>query len=346
MLAALLIALIVMLFVDVGLSEHNVAASTPLAVIGRVIAHHLPVVGAYVPQTVMPDYVESIVWQIRVPRAVAGIFVGMLLALAGVAFQSLLMNPLADPYTTGVASGSAMGTILLGIFGGGAWAAWLNGFALVGAAFASGLLAVSIVYMMARINGRVSPQSFLLSGTIVGSFFFALVPLLLSTTANSGPQQQAAILSTLFGSLNNIGWDKCALLVPFAALGLGLLWTGASELDIMALGEESAAHLGVDTEAFKRRIIVIGALMTAAAVSVAGIIAFVGFLVPHLARRLVGSNHRDLVPASALLGGFVVLLAECLSRVAFNNLGIGVITSLLGVPFFCALMRRRMVGKS
>ena len=337
-------ALLAMLVFDVSMAPRGTVSDTiPPTLVMRVVAHHLPIIGRYAPlppQT--PPFVESIVWSQRVPRALGGVLIGMMLAMAGVAFQSLLMNPLADPYTTGVASGSALGAIALGAASSAA-AAWMGGFAQIGAAFASGLLAVSIVYMLARVGGRVSAQTFLLSGTIVGSFFFSLVPLLLSWSNDKSLDQRNLILSSLFGSLNRLDWTKCGLLLPFCALGLALLSVGALELDMMALGEESAAHLGVDTEAFKRRVILIGSLMTAAAVAVAGIIAFVGFLVPHLARRLVGSNHRDLVPASALLGGFVVVLAEYLSRVWLHDLEIGIITSLLGVPFFCALMRRRMV---
>jgi iron complex transport system permease protein len=340
-------ALLAMLIFDVSMAPKGIVSDKiPPSLVVRVIARHAPVLGKYIqPPSGTPIFVntvDSIVWSQRLPKALGGVLIGMMLAMAGVAFQSLLMNPLADPYTTGVASGSALGAIALGAASSAA-AAWMGGFAQIGAAFASGLLAVSIVYMLARVGGRVSAQTFLLSGTIVGSFFFSLVPLLLSWSNDKSLDQRNLILSSLFGSLIRMDWTKCGLLLPFCALGFLLLWVGAAELDMMALGEESAAHLGVDTEAFKRRVILIGSLMTAAAVAVAGIIAFVGFLVPHLARRLVGSNHRDLVPASALLGGFVVVLAEYLSRVWLHDLEIGIITSLLGVPFFCALMRRRMV---
>ena len=361
--AILCVVLFTMLLFDVASSTGNVSQKITSAVVLRVMIHHIPVVGSHIAPTngreawetavksarAKPNIrsdeaiLEGIVWNNRLPKVLGGVLIGMMLAMAGVAFQSLLMNPLADPYTTGVASGSALGSIFLSLAGGGI-AAWFGGFALVGAAFASGLLAVSIVYMLARVSGRVSAQTFLLSGTIVGSFFFAMVPLLLSWTNPKDPQQQRfQILSTLYGSLNYIGWPQFWVLMPFCVLGLILFWWDAAELDIMAMGgEESAAHLGVNTEAFKRRIILLGSLMTAAAVSLAGIIAFVGFLVPHVARRLVGSNHRILVPASALLGGIVVILAEYLSRVWLHDLGIGVITSLLGVPFFCALMRQKM----
>ena len=245
----------------------------------------------------------------------------MMLAMAGVAFQSLLMNPLADPYTTGVASGSALGAIALGAASSAA-AAWMGGFAQIGAAFASGLLAVSIVYMLARVGGRVSAQTFLLSGTIVGSFFFSLVPLLLSWSNDKSLDQRNLILSSLFGSLNRLDWTKCGLLLPFCAFGFGLLWVGASELDMMALGEESAAHLGVDTEAFKRRVILDRVVDDGGGSGRSG---------HHRLCRAFWFRTSPAVwsvpitaiwfPPSALLGGFVVVLAEYLSRVWLQRPG-------------------------
>ncbi len=342
---SVILALIAMLLINTVAAEPELLNKIPPGAVAQVALHHLPILKGIVPlPSGLTEPLDSIIWEIRMPRAFGGLLIGMMLGIAGVAFQSLLGNPLADPYTTGVASGSALGALLLGTFA-STFASAYGGFALTGAAFASGMLAVTIVYTLARVNGRVSAQTFLLAGTIVGSFFFALVPLLLSWTSRNNPEQRTQLLSTLFGSLNNIDWARCGMLSCFCALGLLWLWKSASELDIMALGEESAAHLGVDTEAFKRHVIVVAALLTAATVAVAGIIAFVGFLVPHGARRLVGSNHRGLVPMAALLGGLMVMLADCLSRVVLHDLEIGVITSLLGVPFFCLLMRREMMSR-
>lgn len=342
---SVILALIAMLLFNTVAAEPALQGKIPPDEVVQIALHHLPLLHRIVPlPSEITERLDSITWEIHMPRALGGLLIGMMLGIAGVAFQSLLGNPLADPYTTGVASGSALGTLLLGTFASTVATAY-GGFALTGAAFASGMLAVAIVYSLARVNGRVSAQTFLIAGTIVGSFFFALVPLFLSWTSQNDPQQRASLLSTLFGSLGEIDWAKCGMLSCFCTLGLLWLWKSASELDIMALGEESAVHMGVDTEAFKRQVIVIGGLLTAATVAVAGIIAFVGFLVPHVARRLVGSNHRHLVPMAALLGGLVVMLADCLSRVVLHDLEIGVITSLLGVPFFCLLMRKEMVSR-
>ena len=169
---------------------------------------------------------------------------------------------------------------------------------------------------------------------------------MLSLANRSGNiDRQGAILAQLLGNLQFLGWNSVGMLMPFALAGGWILWRSRQELNLMAQGEESAAHLGVDTEHFKRKVIVAGSLVTAAAVSVAGIIAFVGLVVPHSARRIVGPDHRALLPASMLLGGIVLEISDLLSRVIFNQLEIGVITSLFGAPFFCYLLRKRVVGR-
>lgn len=336
-LPAMLLLLALLLNVCTGEPEAN--RFIPPSVALRVLAHHLPWIGVLPPLNANLQIADEILLQLRLPRSLGGLLVGMLLALAGVAFQSLLMNPLADPYTVGVASGSALGAVAITLLGG---AAWMGGFAQPLAAFLSGLGAVAIVYAIARVGGRVSAQTFLLSGTLVGLFFWALIPLFLTLGAKPGEGRKTGeILAALFGSLEPIGWSRVGLLLPFALAGMFLLWRSAPELDLMAFGEETAAHLGVDTESFKRRVILAGTLMTAAAVAAAGIIGFVGFIVPHLARRLVGPSHRALLPAAALLGGLVLVLADWVSRVFLHNIEVGVVTSLLGVPVFCTMLRKR-----
>jgi iron complex transport system permease protein len=333
--------LVAMTLLDIGMGEASVAQVVTPNIVLQVIGRHIPLLSEQIPP--LPEshrYVESIVWDQRVPRALGGALIGMLLALAGVAFQSLLMNPLADPYTVGVSSGSALGSMVALLLGG---AGWLGGMGQPVAAFASGMTAMLIVYALAQVSGRVSAQTFLLAGVNVGVFFWSLIPLLLALASRSGRiDRQSAILSQLLGNLQMVGWNSVGLLLPFGLAGGLLLWLSARELNLMTLGEESAAHLGVNTQAFKLRVIVAGSLVTAAAVSVAGIIAFIGLLVPHIARRLVGPDHRVLLPAAMLLGGLVIVFSDWLSRVFLAQLEIGVITSLLGAPVFCYLLRRRV----
>lgn len=340
---ALSMALILMMLLNVGMGDAEVAGLRPGTVL-RVIGSHIPLLRAYIPP--LPETqrnLDIIVWAIRIPRALGGVLIGMLLAMAGVAFQSLLMNPLADPYMVGVSAGSALGAVVVILLGG---SGLLAGFAQPLGAFAVGLLAMILVYSLARVHGRLSAQTFLLAGIVVGTFFWSLTQLVVAIAVRGKDFTAAGnIISQLLGTLDYVSWRNVGLLLPFGVVGGAVLWSAWRELDLMAMGEESAAHLGVDTEAFKRRVILAGSLVTAAAVSVAGIIAFVGLVVPHIARRLVGPRHQILLPAAMLLGGLVLELSDWLSRVLLNGLEIGVVTSLIGAPVFCYLLRRRMTTR-
>ncbi len=331
-------ALLGAILVDIWMGEANVAAFVTPGSILRVLLSHTPVVSAHIAP---PDsYIDAIVWSIRLPRVLGGALIGMLLALAGVAFQSLLLNPLADPYFIGVSSGAGLGAAIVTLMGG---TGWLAGFAPTLAAFTAGLAAVAIVYALARVNGRVPVQTFLLAGIVVGTALYSLTKLTVSLAFRAGEAYKAsAILTQLLGSLNGLGWREVWLLLPFGVLGGIVLGSSWRELNMMALGEESAAHLGVDTEQIKRRVLIAGTLVTAAAVAVGGIIAFVGMIMPQIARRLVGPDHRRLLPTAMLLGGLVLVGSDMLSRVYFAGLDIGVITSLMGAPVFCWILRRRM----
>lgn len=335
-------ALVLLMLLDIWSGEAEVAKIVTPGVVLQVIGRHIPGLSAHIAP--LPNrFVDSLVWENRLPRALGGALIGALLAMAGVAFQSLLRNPLADPYMVGVSAGSALGSVVVILLGG---TGLLAGFAQPLAAFATGLGAMLVVYGLARVGGRISVQTFLLAGIVVGTFLWSLIPLMLSLANRSGNlDRQSAILSQLLGNLQFLDWRNVEMLLPFGVIGGGALWQGRQELNLMTLGEESAAHLGVNIEAFKRRVILAGSLVTAATVSVAGIIAFVGMVVPHIARRLVGPDHRALLPAALLLGGIVLVAADCLSRVLLANLEIGVVTSLLGAPVFCYLLRRRMVAR-
>ncbi len=341
---ALAALLMIMVLLNVWMGEASVAAKVRPGLVLQVIGRHIPGLFAYVPP--LPEslaYVESIVWEQRLPRALGGALIGMLLAMAGVAFQSLLMNPLADPYMVGVSAGSALGSVVVILLGG---TALLAGFMQPLAAFVTGLLTMGVVYALARVRGKLSAQTFLLAGIVVGTFFWSLIPLSIALANRSGNfERQSLILSQLLGNLESVEWRSLGLLLPFGIAGGLTLWLGARELNLMALGEETAAHLGVNTEAFKRRVILAGSLVTAAAVSVTGIIAFVGMVVPHIARRLVGPDHRVLLPVAMLLGGLVLVVSDWLSRVFLAQLEVGVITSLLGAPVFCYLIRRHMTAR-
>jgi iron complex transport system permease protein len=340
---ALSLALAGVVILSILTGDSEVARIVTLPKVLHVIAHHL--VHAAIPDERTYQLMDAIVWEQRIPRALCGALVGMLLAMAGVAFQSLLRNPLADPYMVGVSAGSALGSVLVGL----TTASLVGRAALFAAvappigAFAMGLLTMAAVYMLSHRSGRLSTQTFLLAGIIVGTVLWSVMQLILALAVRShDPGRAEAILVQQLGSIQFVGWPDVGMLLPFGLAGMVALGSSWRELTLVALGEESAAHLGVDTEAFKRRVIIAGSLVTAAAVSVSGIIAFVGMVVPHIARRLVGPDHRSLLPAAMLLGGLVLVLSDWASRVFFNSIEIGVITSLIGGPIFCYLLRRRL----
>ncbi|CCW35778.1 ABC-type Fe3+-siderophore transport system, permease component [Chthonomonas calidirosea] len=327
------------LLLDIWMGPSDVARVVTPSVVAQTLLRHMPFLHPLAPKVATVPYADVIVWQERVPRALAGALVGMLLAAVGVAFQSLLMNPLADPYTVGIASGSALGSLLIVILGG---TAWLGGYAQMVAAFASGVLAVGFVLFIARVGGRISPQTLLLAGVIVGTFCWSLIPLIVTLGMQAGADREARIMATLFGSLESVDWQKLGLLLPFGLLGTLLLWRLAPQLDLLTFGEETAAHLGVHTERLKRTIIVAGALVTAAAVATAGIIAFIGFVTPHAARQVVGPRHRHLLPAAMLLGALLLVLSDWMARVYLFDIQVGVVTSLFGVPLFFVLLRKQL----
>jgi iron complex transport system permease protein len=281
----------------------------------------------------------AVVWDLRLPRIVLAALVGGALSLAGVATQGLLLNPLADPYILGVSSGAALGAaigILLG------WEEAAYGLGLPAVAFAGALATLALVTGLARAGGRIAGHNFLLAGVVVGSFLWALITLALSV---AGADLQRLIF-WLMGSLYARQWLHVGLLAPLALAGALALWLHARDLNVLALGDTAAQQLGVPVERTKLVVILAAALLTAGAVSVTGIIGFVGLVVPHMARRVVGPDHRLLLPAAALAGaGFLVvadtLVRGLLVRSTLGELPVGVVTALAGAPVFCYLLRRR-----
>lgn len=325
---------------DVSYGETKI----PLGAVVRVVGSHLPGMGHPLPQDT--DY-AVIIWGIRMPRASLALIVGALLAMAGAALQGLLLNPLADPYTVGVSSGAALGagvaTVVIGRL---AIGGLLGGYLTSGVAFIFAVGAMFIVYAIARSAGRVSVHSFLLSGIVVGSFLWALLSFVLAWTAGDPTQAQGKIISWLLGSFDGADpdpWLFVKLAAPFAIFGLIALFAFARDLNVFSMGEETARHLGIETENLKIIIISIVSLITAAAVAVSGIIGFVGLVVPHICRRVCGPDHRILIPASALAGAILTVLADLVSRAVLppSGLPVGVVTAMIGAPFFLYLLKAK-----
>ena len=307
---------------------------SPLVVV-KVILDHLPHPG-FVPHYPIGDMEDHIIWQIHIPRMLLGALVGMSLAISGTALQGLLLNPLADPYMIGVSSGAAVGAGIAVLLG-------LSALFVPLFAFVSALLAVTVVYMLARRGNTVSILTFVLAGVVVGAFTWAALTFILTVAPN---QTLEKIVFWTMGSLaGSEPWSRVTLLAPFAVIGGLVLYAFARDLNIFALGEESAKYLGLKVESLKLIIIVATTMLTAAAVSVSGTIGFIGLMVPHIARRIVGPDNRLLLPASALLGAILMIAADAVARAAMapTEIPVGVITALLGAPFFLYLLRKTTV---
>lgn len=287
------------------------------------------------------EFLQSpIILQIRLPRIIGAILVGTLLATAGVILQGVLRNPLADPYILGVSAGAGVGAALaLGL----KFTQSLMGISSIPfSAFLFALLAVFTVYNLARVAGRTSPETLILAGVAVSAFAAAILSLIIILTG-----QLQSIYFWLLGGLSSIAWLEVINLVPYTIIGLLMAYFYSKELNALLLGEEMALSLGVEVERVRQILIFAAALMTAAAVSVSGLIGFVGLIIPHFVRLLLGANHRLLVPFSALGGALLVLGADILSRTVLSpqEIPIGIIMSLIGAPFFLYLLRRRRSGE-
>lgn len=280
---------------------------------------------------------EVIVFDLRLPRIILAAGVGAALSLSGAAYQGLLRNPLADPYIVGVSAGSALGAtigILLHLEGG-----WLGLSLIPLLAFGGALVTMLAVYLLSVIGNRIPVETFLLAGVVVGSFLWALVSFLLTAAKQDLPR----IVLWLMGSLAERQWPQVYMLLPYLLLGGVVLYLVSHPLNLMTMGEDAAHHLGVDVEKTKIWVILAASLLAAAAVSVSGLIGFVGLMIPHLVRMWVGPDHRVLLPAAALLGAAFLVGADTLARTALapRELPVGIITALLGAPFFCYLLRKR-----
>ncbi|WP_415950683.1 FecCD family ABC transporter permease [Streptomyces sp. KLOTTS4A1] len=278
---------------------------------------------------------ESVLWNVRFPRIVLALLVGASLGCAGALMQGVFGNPLAEPGVIGVSSGAAVGAVASIAFG----LTFLGTWTLPVFAFLGGLGTVFLVYAMARSGGRTEVVTLILTGVAVTAFGMAMIGLFIFFADNAEVTQ---ITFWQLGSLAQATWPKVLAVLPWALAGLAIAPLYSRRLDLLALGERPARHLGVDVERMRLVLMVITALLTAAAVAVSGIISFVGLVVPHLLRLLAGPGHRFLIPGSALGGALVLAGADLAARTvaAPAELPLGVLTGLIGSPFFFWLLRR------
>lgn len=291
-----------------------------------------------IPATVTwPASADTIVFELRLPRVLMALSVGAALSLAGVALQGLLRNPLADPYVLGTASGAALGAAI-GLLIPVQFA--LLGFGLLHLfAFLGALGAVAVVYRVSRLGGLSSLSSVLLTGYAIGSLLAAG----LAITMYLSGQTLRQIFFYLLGSFSLASWPQLTVGLPLIVLGSALLLTRARALNGLLLGEETAAHLGLDVRRERLMLLAAASLVTAASVAMCGLIGFVGLVVPHVVRLVVGPNARSLLPLSAIWGAAFLALADLLARLP-GELPVGVITGVIGAPFFLFVLRRYRGG--
>lgn len=279
--------------------------------------------------------VEQTLWQIRFPRVVMSVLVGALLAVAGAIMQAIFANPLAEPGVVGVSSGAAVGAALAITLGLSTFGGWTT----AALAFLGGLAATLIVYATARSQGRTEAVTLILTGIAVNAFTGAALAVMMFL-GNTASREQ--IVFWQLGSMNGSRWPEVALVALIGLFATAIALSLARPLDLLALGDRTAAHLGVRVERLRVVSIVLVALLTGVAVAFIGIIAFVGLVVPHVMRMLLGPSNRALLPATLLGGAVVLVYADLLARTVIPSadLPIGILTSLVGGPFFYALLRR------
>ena len=282
---------------------------------------------------------EVIILQVRMPVVVGAALVGAALSVAGVLFQGMLRNPLADPYLIGTSSGAALGAAIAFILPFDT----LYGIAFPVTpilAFVGAMVTVLFVYLIARVDGRTPVVTLLLAGVVVNAVLIAFQTLVLTLVPHAQFTIQS-LFNWLAGGVEVNNWSQVAVVAGIVLLGMIFAQSCARTLDVFALGEESASYLGLRVEQLKLLIVLVGSLLTAAAVSISGLIGFVGLVVPHAMRLLLGPKHCFLIPASALAGAIFLMLADLFSRVAFapSVLPVGIFTALVGAPFFLFLLR-------
>lgn len=281
---------------------------------------------------------RAIILDLRMPRTLLAIIAGGGLAVAGAVFQALLRNPLAEPYILGVSGGAAVGAVAAIVLGVGGIAAW----SVPIAAFVGALLAILLVFRIAlRVGRALDTRVLLLAGVVVGAFFNAVIMLLLSFAES---EAYRSAIYWMMGNLLNASWRSALLMSLYVVPAVAVLIALARPLNLLAMGEETALHLGTPVERVKVVAYIVASLSVAASVALCGIIGFVGLIVPHALRLLWGSNHRLLLPGSFLAGGAFLLIADTAARTvaAPAELPVGIITALIGVPLFVTLLSRSM----
>ena len=332
MISSLLVLLMVTIFFSLMVGFSKVPFSSVLGALMKPV----PFLGQTLGLSNPNDIELIIIKEIRLPRVLAGALIGSGLALAGTVFQGVFRNPMADPYVLGVSSGAALGAALAIVMRLGYTALGVYSVSIL--SFLIATLTVFAVYGLAKVGSRAPVITLLLSGVAVSIFLSSLVSLL---QVFSGWELHRLVY-WMMGGFSYIEWADVLVVFPLISIGTLVTYLFSRDLNIMTLGDEEAQHLGVNVERSRKILLAVGSLMTAAAVSVSGLIGFVGLVIPHLTRMLVGPDHRVLIPSSFLTGGIFLVFCDTLARAISGSteLPVGIITALSGGPFFIYLLRK------
>lgn len=299
----------------------------------KILIHHLPLIHI---EPTWNQGQETIIWDLRMPRILLSVLVGAMLSVSGAAFQGILRNPLADPYILGVSSGAALGAAITYLF--------LNPFVLFSHfsvptfAFLGAILSLIFTMVLSKVKSQRDTETLILAGVIVQAFTSAFLTFLIAV---SGEQMQQ-IIFWMMGSLANKDWVNVWVLLPYFLVGTVYIYFHYRELNILSLGEHAATHLGMDVERKKISILFAATFLAASAVSMVGIIGFVGLIIPHMIRMVTGADYQRLIPISTLAGAIFLLWTDTIARtlIPSREIPIGVITAFIGAPFFAYLLRK------
>jgi iron complex transport system permease protein len=328
-----ILTLVIILCLNIGFAP--ISFSEILSIIGK----QIPLINGSIDTSTISSVNEAIILQIRLPRILAGAIVGAGLAAAGVMYQGIFRNPMADSYLLGASAGASFAYTLSVLYA-GSLALNVIGMSLFQiAAFLGAVLTVFVVYFMSRVGNKVPITTLLLSGIVVNIFILSLQTVF---ELRSG-KALVGIVAWIAGGFTNITWTSIYTVFPFVLIGVVLAYFFTKDLNMLSMGDDTAQHLGVNTERVRQIILVISSLITGATVCISGVIGFVGLIIPHMTRLVIGPDHRILLPTSAIVGAIFLILCDSLARVATgaSELPVGVITALSGTPFFIYLLRKR-----
>lgn len=332
LITTLIAILILALLLSAGLGALSVSPAQSIAIFAKQLGWHLNIA--------FSDQQEVVITAIRLPRVLFGVFIGATLAMCGTAIQGLFRNPLADPVLIGISSGAALFTVIMIVAGLQLFAGLFNAigaYALSLAAFLGAFITAIIVYRISQAGGKTIVSTMLLAGIAISAMAAAGTGIM---TLMANDAQLRTITFWNLGSLGGANWHSLGILVPICMICLVGLPTLSKPLNALVLGETNAAHIGINVESLKTKVIILTALGVGVCVSVSGIIGFVGLVTPHIIRKLIGPEHKNVFIASALLGAIIMVIADlvCRTIIAPIEIPIGIATALLGAPFFLYLL--------